>query len=135
MDSIASRLRAARKARGLSQDELARRVGVGQSTVGNIESGRSNGAETLHRFAAALRYELRWLETGDGPREAGPIGASPTVADMLAEVARAIAARPRLDRRQLEVLLPLLASDPDSRHETCGAILRLLDPGSHLNHP
>lgn len=128
MDTIGSRLREARKARGLSQEELAKRAGVGQSAVGNIESGRSNGAETLHKFAAVLGYRLRWLEVGDGPREGAGPAKSPPLAAVLTELARSIAARPRIDRIQLAALLPLLASDPDTRDETCKAIMKSLAP-------
>ena len=39
---VGGRLRALRAARGLSQRELARRVGVPNSTISLIESGRAN---------------------------------------------------------------------------------------------
>lgn len=56
------------------------------------------------------------------------------LAAALESMARSIAARSRLERRQLEVLLPLLASDPDNRQETCEAIMRLLAPGQEYTY-
>ena len=41
-----ARMRAARLAAGLSQKELARRLGCTQSLIGQIESGRSCAAST-----------------------------------------------------------------------------------------
>lgn len=50
-----------RKARGLSQAELARRLGVTQPAVAKIESGRMKNLElkTLAKFVAALNGRLR----------------------------------------------------------------------------
>ena len=53
-------LRAARKANGLTQAELAARAGVWQRTVSNIETGTSGAkAETIFDLLAALDLELR----------------------------------------------------------------------------
>ncbi|WP_373355922.1 helix-turn-helix domain-containing protein [Pseudoroseicyclus sp. CXY001] len=53
-------LRAARKAKGLTQAELAARAGVWQRTVSNIETGTSGAkAETIFDLLAALDLELR----------------------------------------------------------------------------
>jgi transcriptional regulator with XRE-family HTH domain len=50
-----------RKARGLSQTELARRLGVTQPAVAKIESGRAKNLElkTLAKFVAALGGRLK----------------------------------------------------------------------------
>lgn len=51
---------AARKAKGLTQAELAARAGVWQRTVSNIETGASGAkAETIFDLLAALDLELR----------------------------------------------------------------------------
>jgi HTH-type transcriptional regulator/antitoxin HipB len=53
-------LRAARKAQGLTQAELAARAGVWQRTVSNIETGASGAkADTIFDLLAALDLELR----------------------------------------------------------------------------
>jgi transcriptional regulator with XRE-family HTH domain len=77
--SIASRLKEAREARDLTQPALAKRAGVSQGTVGNIESGtRQGSAVVLHKLAAALSVRFEWLLEGDGPRDlSGGGGYSP----------------------------------------------------------
>jgi len=53
-------LRAARKAKGLAQAELATRAGVWQRTVSNIETGPSGAKlDTIFDLLAALDLELR----------------------------------------------------------------------------
>ena len=39
---FADNLKTLRRARGLSQEELARKVGVRRETIGNLENGRYN---------------------------------------------------------------------------------------------
>jgi ribosome-binding protein aMBF1 (putative translation factor) len=56
------RLKAARKWRGLSQVELAERVGIGQGYFSEIESGRKAGAsETIDAIARALDVPREWI--------------------------------------------------------------------------
>lgn len=52
---------ALRKAHGLSQRELAQRVGVRQPVIAKIESGTTTNLElrTIARIAAALRFKVR----------------------------------------------------------------------------
>jgi len=58
-----------RAALGLSQEELARRVGTGHSAFSRIESGRhKTSVETLQRLAQALGVRLI-LGLESGPRE------------------------------------------------------------------
>ena len=68
--SIGSRIREARKLRRMSQKVLAAKVGIKQSTLSELETGESGGTTYIARFAAALRVQALWLETGRGPREA-----------------------------------------------------------------
>lgn len=66
---LAARLRAARQDAGLSQGELARRVGVSQAAVSTWESGsRQPGVDELYAIAGALGAEVFDLL----PRQAGP---------------------------------------------------------------
>lgn len=54
------RLRAAREARGWTQEELAAEVGVDRTYVGSVERGERNlGLYNINRFALALneRFE------------------------------------------------------------------------------
>lgn len=73
MDTIASRLAAARLETGWSQEELAKRAGLSKGTVGNIEAGTRQGtARVIQALAATLEVNPTWLVNGTGPRKAGP---------------------------------------------------------------
>ncbi|MDT8853576.1 helix-turn-helix domain-containing protein [Paracoccaceae bacterium Fryx2] len=64
-----SALRGRRKARGLTQRDLAYRAGMPQSSVSDIETGVvSAGIDTYLRLLEAMGAELRIhdRETGDG---------------------------------------------------------------------
>ena len=64
--SIGGRIREARKSRGLSQADLARRVGVSQPAIANWESGIHDPRRiTLSKLADALQTSLDWLAAGD----------------------------------------------------------------------
>jgi transcriptional regulator with XRE-family HTH domain len=67
VDSIASRLAAARKEKQWTQAQLAKAAGVSQGTVGNIESGGRQGLGSLPRLAEALGVRHKWLRDGDLP--------------------------------------------------------------------
>lgn len=59
------RLHAARAAAGLSQRDLAERIGCSHSTVGQIETGaRHLTAPTAFRWAAACGVSLDWIAWG-----------------------------------------------------------------------
>jgi transcriptional regulator with XRE-family HTH domain len=68
MDSIGTRLQAARRARGLTQEALARQAGVSLHTVVKLESGRIRQPlpETARKLAAALGVDPAWLLFGEG---------------------------------------------------------------------
>ncbi len=64
--SIGERIRQARKSRGLSQSDLASRVGVSQPAIANWESGVHDPRRlTLAKLADALEAPLDWLAAGD----------------------------------------------------------------------
>jgi len=56
---VGERIRAAREAAGLSQRDLAGRMGTSQAAVARLEAGGVGATlTTLHRVAAALGLEL-----------------------------------------------------------------------------
>ena len=58
---MAQELAARRVKLGLTQTELAARMGTSQSAVARIESGEGDvRLSTLERYAAALGQELHW---------------------------------------------------------------------------
>jgi len=58
---LASDLVAARVAAGLSQTEVAARMGTSQSAVARLESGDADiRLSTLERYAAALGRDIGW---------------------------------------------------------------------------
>jgi|SRR5580658_4442446 ribosome-binding protein aMBF1 (putative translation factor) len=57
-----SRLAAARRWRGMSQAELAAKVGIGQGYLSDLETKRRKGvASTIERLAAALDIPVAWI--------------------------------------------------------------------------
>jgi len=56
--SIIDTLESARKAQGLTQEELALRAGTSRVTVGRVESGFDPKLATVHELARALGLEL-----------------------------------------------------------------------------
>lgn len=62
---IGDRIRHARKARGLSQADLAHRIGVSQPAIANWESGIHDPRRiTLAKLADALQTPFDWLAAG-----------------------------------------------------------------------
>jgi len=72
MDTLASRMRSARHAKGLSQAQLAKLVKCGQTTIASIENGRNQGSTVLARVADVLGVAALWLAEGRGPQEFRP---------------------------------------------------------------
>lgn len=64
MNTIAERLKQAREKAGLTQPELAKKAGVSQGTIGNVESGLRKRPRELLAIAEALNVSPKWLETG-----------------------------------------------------------------------
>src|SRR5436305_9007975 len=61
-----------RQAAGLSQTEVAARMGTSQSAVARLESGTSDvRASTLERYAAAVDGQITWklIRRGEGASE------------------------------------------------------------------
>jgi transcriptional regulator with XRE-family HTH domain len=66
--SIGTRLKEARKAAGLTQVDLAERSGMKQSTISDLEIGKSRGTTNLALLASIVGVNALWLETGKGSR-------------------------------------------------------------------
>src|ERR1700760_1177839 len=70
-EDIGGRIRAVRRERGLTQDELAHQVGVSRSAVAQWETGRTGQITgNLSRIAAALDVGVEYLVYGDDKRAA-----------------------------------------------------------------
>jgi len=66
--AASARIRAARRARGLTQQELAAAVGVSRSAVAQWETARAGQISgNLTRIAACLGVSVGHLLQGDGP--------------------------------------------------------------------
>ncbi|WP_212173131.1 S24 family peptidase [Burkholderia vietnamiensis] len=52
----------------MSQETLARAVGVSQGLIAQIESGKNQGTKHIAALARALDVSVDWLETGFGER-------------------------------------------------------------------
>lgn len=81
--SLAERLTARMKKMGLSQSELARRVGVKQPTISSLASGDSHTSGKLHAIARELEATVDWLEGLTDDPSAGVIALPP-----MAEIAK-----------------------------------------------
>ncbi|MEJ2410017.1 MAG: helix-turn-helix transcriptional regulator [Novosphingobium sp.] len=68
----ADRLRAQMALHGLSQAELARRVGISQQTIAHLVSGQAFGSKHIHQIARALGTTPAYLmrETDDPSSDA-----------------------------------------------------------------
>lgn len=62
---LRDRLKRARKARELTQKQLGKLVGCGQSLVGNLESGKQASSSWIPKIADALRVPATWLIDDD----------------------------------------------------------------------
>ncbi|OQS39784.1 transcriptional regulator [Chromobacterium haemolyticum] len=72
MRTLGTRVKAEREKRGWTQEALARKAGVGATTITDIETGRSRATTRLIDIARALAVNPQWLESGTGPRKPVP---------------------------------------------------------------
>src|SRR5271169_4143623 len=71
---IGTRIRATRRDRGLTQDDLADQVGVSRSAVAQWETGRTGQVTgNLSRIADALGVNVEYLMYGDDKRASGEV--------------------------------------------------------------
>ena len=64
MDTFASRVRHRRKELGLTQLQLAKKAGLSQTTIADIERGRNDGSRALLELARALQCAPEHLLKG-----------------------------------------------------------------------
>lgn len=69
--TLADRLVQARNDRGLSQEDVAKRVSMTQQSYSDLERGSSRRTTRIGSLAHALRVDAYWLETGLGAPEPG----------------------------------------------------------------
>ncbi len=63
--SVAERLREAREAAGLSQGQVAKKIGMHRPTISEIEAGRRKVvAEELNIFASLYGVSIEWIVSG-----------------------------------------------------------------------
>ncbi|MBY5256138.1 helix-turn-helix transcriptional regulator [Citrobacter amalonaticus] len=67
MKTFADRLNAAMSAAGISQGQLAEKVGVSQPAIQKMTSGKTNGSRKMVELAHALNVRPEWLSSGVGP--------------------------------------------------------------------
>lgn len=66
MNGLKERLKKARFEKGISQRELATRIGRAQSAIAVLESGRNKESTNIATIAQVLGVDPVWLETGNG---------------------------------------------------------------------
>lgn len=110
---LGARLRALRKAAGLSQPALAALLGLRHSQVSRIESGkRSTSPAILARWYRECGYELEAVEVGS-PDQANSLAlaASSVPEDQLDSVISVIGAWHKLSERTRGRILGLIEGD------------------------
>jgi len=74
---IGTRIKAARRARGLSQGKLADKLGISRSAVSQWEAGDTTpSSENVRQMALELDATLEWLSTGRGSPNFGKVSDS-----------------------------------------------------------
>lgn len=82
LETMSDRIRQARISAGLTQTELAGRLGVTQSTVNRWEGGRHDPSrEMATRIAEAVDVTTQWLEMGEGEPGDRPMNGAAGVSD------------------------------------------------------
>ena len=110
---LGERIGAVRRSRGLSQAELARRLGISASAMGMYEQGRREPpAQTLVALSRELEVSTDFLLTGQAPR--GREDPLPALLAYCVETAgRKLEQRQdrTFSRRELEILFAALLTD------------------------
>lgn len=69
MDTLAERLKFARKQAGLTQIQLSECVTISQGSLSDLENGRNKSSTNLIQIANILNVNPNWLATGEGDME------------------------------------------------------------------
>lgn len=77
--NYSERIKAARKYARLTQRELADQVGIDQTSISNLERGKSRGSSHTASIARCCNVSAFWLETGIGEMIIGPEGERATL--------------------------------------------------------
>ncbi|WP_422096315.1 helix-turn-helix domain-containing protein [Variovorax sp.] len=113
MESIGSRIKAARTELRWSQLRLADEAGVTQSAIGNLEAGWRQRPKELLAIAQALGVQPGWLETGQGVRSLGEVRDSRPVRTLIEQLATIAAPLRPVLRRNFANLLVEVIEHPD----------------------
>ena len=106
-DAIASRLRVARESAGLSQGQVARKLGMHRPTLTEIEAGRRRvTAEELAKLADIYGVDATWI-TSNRPSDATPDD------ERILLAARALSRMKDADLERLMTLLRMIRKDKD----------------------
>lgn len=113
MASIGDRIKQVRLQRGMRQGELARRVGVSQATLSQLESNGSHSTKVVAKFAAVLGVSAYWLSEGRGDPQIGASVPAPHPAPILPppKVLKLAEKLARLPPEKLAALSVLLGVD------------------------
>lgn len=114
-DTPAKRLKGARSARGLTQDQLSEDSGVKQSDISKLERGDSLTTAKWPQLARALDVDAYWLAGGDGEPERDALAAirPPTVRQAVRVIAEALMHMDEIDREAAQSALSIIAKDPN----------------------
>lgn len=118
--TFGDRLAAARDHAGMTQKELARRLGVRSSTLKHWEEDLNEPrANKLQMVAGLLGVSLSWLLTGEGEGVSPPDAGSEVPADVTAAIAelRSVRAEARALADRLGVLEKRLRSAVSASHD------------------
>jgi transcriptional regulator with XRE-family HTH domain len=73
METLATRIEETMKERGFSQEQLAEKSGVSQTTIHKLITGKALESRKLSNIADALNVNTDWLAKGKGNKYAGRV--------------------------------------------------------------
>jgi len=125
---VVDRLREQMKAQGVSQAELARRIGVSQPTIFRVVHGNTHGSKFLHRIARELGTTAAYLlgDTDDPEEEAPP---PPELDSEAREMMDRFTSLTPADRRALLQVARSMADGPSAHGTVQAPLLRYAREG------